>query len=338
MNIRPTSIAAAAALVLLAGGCLERKETITIHADGSADLRAVFSGDEPDMTSGDALPLPGGPWSVEERRTKKSGGEGVDLERTATLRVGAGGALPGSYAAGGDDGVSLAFPTSVTMEKRSDGQYLHFVRTYKGRADAPFTLAKRELQRDPRMSKLLEADPDSLGPEDRRALLDAFLDIELSKELRFVDAGAKALAGPQDVGLRIRQAVLDARQAFPMQRALDLLAVPQTEDRDHAIAALAAETHDRIASAITDALAREGLSPGEVAAFRKAEAHARRSREITEDLGDERWEVRVQLPGEVVGHNATREADGTLLWVFSGESLMDADVELRATCRVSVAK
>lgn len=52
--------------------------------------------------------------------------------------------------------------------------------------------------------------------------------------------------------------------------------------------------------------------------------------QITEDLMDESFNLRVQLPGRVVSCNADSTEDGNLVWEFSGEDIVDDDYVIKA--------
>jgi hypothetical protein len=343
MNARPIATLAAASLALFAGGCLERIETIQINPDRSARLESVFKGDRADLDSGDALPSRGalsrgGMWEVGEQAVATPGA-GTEHVLRAVLEVPSGGEIPGTYASGPDGAHALKFPTSVRWERRGGDWYVHFSRVYQGRVHAPYTRAKRELESSPELKRLQGVDPDAMSPEDRRRLLEAFRRMESEKFGVFIRAGLGALTDrPQDAHLRILSGALAGARSYDLGKALELMAMAQSPERDAAIAAIADDFHRVIESGIDSALAAEGLTPREVEAFHAAIAGERRDREVTEDLGDERWEVRLTLPGEVVAHNADRVEGGVLIWSFTGESIMDADKALLASSRLPGAK
>ena len=57
-------------------------------------------------------------------------------------------------------------------------------------------------------------------------------------------------------------------------------------------------------------------------------------RVVTEDLSDERWDIRVKLPGEVVAHNGERIEKGMVIWEFPANMLQDRDHVLMVTSRL----
>lgn len=331
-KLRPAVLVAVAGLAVFLGGCLERIETITVRPDRSADMVSLFKGDLADMDAGDALPSAGRSWSVEQTTTKAADG-GDKVERKATLHVPVGAEFPGTYATDANAAaVSLRFPTEVTTEVRGDGVYYHFSRVYEGRSDAPYTATKRRLTDDKKMRALVEADAATLTRADRATLIEAFRNMELDKHGQFVAAGVKAIADmPQDTALRIEVAVKAAAQAFDTSAALDLLEQAESPERDAKIAALAVTFDTSMRDALTAAVEAEPLSAKERTAFITAYDAERVRRDVTEDLMDERWEVRLTLPGEVVAHNADSVDGTTLVWKFDGAAMMDMDKALRAT-------
>ncbi len=52
--------------------------------------------------------------------------------------------------------------------------------------------------------------------------------------------------------------------------------------------------------------------------------------QVTEDLMDESFDVRVDLPGRVISDNSELMETGVLIWRFDGEELTDNDYELKA--------
>jgi|GEM_PF-7019296 len=327
-------LSAAASLALLAGGCLERAETITVRSDGTTDFESEFRGDLDDMNQGDALPLAGGPWQVSQWETKAPSG-GTDHVRRATVSIAPGGVLPESYAQGAG-AASLKFPTSVTWERRGGDTMVHFSRVYQSRVYAPYSVSQRALEHDSRTSELLKADPQNLSDQDRVSLLESFRRVEIEKQAWQVRAAASALTDrPQDLRLRVLDGALRRARSYDLSNATKLMAMPQSEERDAALAAIAEDFLSIVAKDLSAALTRENLRPEEVAAAVAAFELERARREVTEDLRDERWEVSLKLPGEIVAHNADEVREGTLIWTFDGNALLDANRELLATSRIS---
>jgi hypothetical protein len=57
--------------------------------------------------------------------------------------------------------------------------------------------------------------------------------------------------------------------------------------------------------------------------------------EISEDLGDDVFEIHVEMPGVIVATNADSHDEGEASWEFDGKMLRDRVTELMATSRVA---
>jgi hypothetical protein len=336
--IRRVAAASLSLAALVLGGCLERFETITIDESGRVALTSVFRGDPADVTEGDALPAEGGPWKVSDTRdTDKD--NNPRLTRTATLTVEPGMALPDSYAPAGTLAyeTGLRFPTTLRVERRDGADYYHFRRTYVGRPDARYTWIRRSLDERPEYRALKAKDPATLTNDERARLVDAFKMIEIDKQLQFVDAGIAAIPDrPQDVGLAIREAVRAFGRSYESRAIVDLLSQPESAERDASIEAIARSFLGGARKAVERALAESPLTPAERRAFLDAFDVEAARRAVTEDLADERWEVRVEMPGTIVASNADQVEKGTTaVWAFPAGAIMDRDQVLMVTSRVS---
>ena len=92
---RQLTIGCIAVVSLPLGGCLERKETITVTRDGRVRMELRYTGDPSDFESGDAMPSGATGWLVEtDRETDSDGEESItlyaeqDFERGSVLRSG----------------------------------------------------------------------------------------------------------------------------------------------------------------------------------------------------------------------------------------------------------
>ncbi len=327
------------ALILAAGGCLERFEHITVKPDTSVSLESTFKGDASDIAEGDALPAPGGRWDVTDSLQQDASGDKGKLVRTATLEIPAGADIPGTYAENaGDEAVSLRFPTSVTTEPRAEGLCYHFKRTYRARPDASYNVTRHRLEADKDTRKLLDADPATLSPQDLSRLIDSFRAMEVDKQLAYLHAALGAIPDrPQDVGLRIRASLIATSEKLDREHVAKLLQQPASDERDREIASIANAFLADMKGATELALDAEKLTVGERKAFLAALDKERRSRAVTEDLNDERWEVRVRLPGTVIAHNADAIEGAELVWRFNSISFLDRDLDLEATSILSSA-
>lgn len=339
--LRPL-IAVLACLPLAA--CLERIETVDVSPDGSAILKSVFKGDASEFDGPDALPGPGGPWLVSDEPDKT---DPKKMTRTAELRVPAGGTFPATYLATPNDHRAdhvLNFPTTVRimrsppMDKPGNAArtLYDFKRTYQRRDDARYTLQRRLFEADDSVKDLRGVDPATMSVEQRVRLVRALAKIEGEKYLQFADAGTAAIGKgwPQEIGLLVRQAVTDQIAGGDAASFAEVLGKPDSKERNAAIGAAIKSFGDGIREAVIKQMAALGISKEQQAAFMAgAEAEADR-RAVTEDLGDEKWEVRVTLPGAVTAHNGDRVEGSTVVWTFVGAALMDRDQVIMASSRV----
>lgn len=326
-----TTAALLTAASLTLTGCLEREERITVEPDGGATITIRITGDKSDFENGDAMPSADGGWKLVSSPDPAKP-DGIDVTASQSF---APSGLPGTFATTADaKSISLRFPTEVWIEDRPDGRYYQFRRIYQKRTDAPYTLARREMQRDPKTAKLLDEPPEQLTVEQRTKLIDEFKASEVEKQHQFILAGMAAIPNqPQDSGLRILTAATAGANTLDTTAALKLLAEPPSKERDATIEKTANDFFASVKRAIDEAIENERLPPETKRAFLNAMAHERADREITEDLSDESFKVELALPGEVIVSNGTA-TDSGVSWSFDGYALMDRDQILMATSRV----
>lgn len=337
-SYRTLVFAPLAVVALALPGCLERKETIRVRADGAVELRVVLEGDPGDFTGRDALPTERTGWRVRDEFETNEDGKQTQ-KREATMEVRAGQPLPGTYADERDElamASALMFPTELTIEKRPDGTYYHFRRDYHARESARYRYYIEQFEKTPLFKRISEKEIEEISEEDRRELLTSMRLIEAQKECEYLRS-AVAAAGegwPQHYGLLLRQALLDHFAKVDVEPILALLSEPASEQRDAEINAygerLTAEGRD----ALYQKLVELRVAKREIDAFFVAYEEEKARWHVTEDLGDEFWKVSVLLPGELVAHNGDSVDDGHVVWEFPGEALMDRDVVLMATSRV----
>jgi hypothetical protein len=327
------------AVASLVSGCLEREETIRVARDGSVDIRVEIKGDPGDFATGDILPGRRSGWKTRDWTTTNDKGE-EKQHREATRHVAAGAPLPDSFADPGDPNyeTALLFPTELVIERRRDGTYYHFRRIYEGRAHACYEYVRQTLQENsPAMKQLSEQGLEGLSDQQRREVIGVLRTIEAMKYAEYVRAAAEALEEdwPQDYGLMLRRAVLDHFQHEDIGPVLDLLAEPASPERDAAIDDYANRVIAAVPEVLRETMQELRIPRREVETFFAEYDHEQARRAVTEDLGDDKFTVRLALPGEIVAHNAI-ETDGRLLvWQFPGKALMDRDEVLMATSRVA---
>lgn len=328
-----------AAVVLLVPGCLKRKETIRVARDGSVQMRVELEGDPGDFSKGDVVPAERTGWKTQDEIvTDKDGKEKQHL--VATQRFASGRSLPDSFAdpRGPQYGVALMFPTALDIERRSDGTYYHFKRVYESRTHAPYSihheLLKNELDA---LKELGGKEPEELTDQDRRRVISVLRTLEALKQVEYVAAGVAALEDqwPQDHGLLLRRATLDHFENADVEQVVELLGEPQTPERDAAIDAFGVELVATARDMLRRKMQELHVPSSQIELFFVAYDEEEARRAVTEDLDDEHWEVRVELPGEIVAHNGTGVDGRFVVWEFPGKVMFDRDHVLMVTSRVT---
>jgi hypothetical protein len=328
----------AGAGLLLAGlqfGCLERKETIRVARDGAVSMHVELSGDPGDFEAGDPLPEKNSAWRADETTEKDANGKESRI-RHADRHFAAGQELPDAYADERDERheTALHFPTTVTIDRRPDGVYYHLKRTYQARQNARYNII-RELE-----SQLFEEvksfggkDPSELSVEDRTKIVEALRKAESAKQVEFVIAGTTAMEKhwPQHYGLLARSALLAQYEKTDAREIAELLGRPESEERDARINRFGERLLSQGREAVHDTLRKLDVPSREIDQFFAAVDKEEQRRAVTEDIEDERWEVRVELPGDLIASNATRIEDGVVIWEFPGKAMFDRDQVLMAT-------
>lgn len=325
-------------------GCLERIETITVGPDASALLSSEFRGTPDDFVrKNDALPEHGGAWTISERSEKDADGK-PRLVRTATLRVEKGGAFPATYAAAGDERAEfgLRFPTTVRISSGGPHTYYDFTRTYPRRDEAVYRYHEKLLTETDEFKKLKAADPATLSDQQRAKLVRTLLMVEAQKTAVFIDRSAAALeqdgTWPQEIGLSLRRAALDFAENYNTDAAMTALAMPDSPARDEAIRREVGLLETGLRNSVHDMMQKLSLPETQRERFLSIAKREIALRQATEDLGDERWEVRLQLPGVIGASNADRVENGVLVWNFTSAAFLDRDHVLRATSHVETGK
>ena len=117
---------------------------------------------------------------------------------------------------------------------------------------------------------------------------------------------------------------------------VQLLQAPQSPERDKTLVQTAQNTDVRIDASVRTALAAQGYNAQQLAAFDKERDTLNHGNQITSQIEGESLVVRLHLPGQIVGSNATtQKEDGTLEWQIDGKQLMDRRVELLAASKAA---
>jgi hypothetical protein len=321
----------AVGLMAIAPGCVERTETIRIEPGGTAHLRVVFKGDPDDIRTGDALLNEPGPWSVTDTVEPQDDGS-KKLIRTATLVVPAGAKWPEQYCPDGSDlsGLALAMPTALRIEERPDGTYYHFKRVYERRDWARVDYFRRTLV-EPAAEAFQGKQKEDVTPQQRENLARGLVQYEKAKTLVLAQAANEALHPglKQDQWLVLRQAIADVYDRIGVERVVEILQMEDKqagEEIQRLVNKVSAQVHQAIGQTLAAADATGALGRR----FAEQFEIERRRQSISEDLQDEHWEVSLELPGRLVGHNGDSVKGNVVIWKFGGNALCDRDEILMA--------
>ncbi len=342
-----TTTATAVAMGLWAcSGCVERDETIKIGVDGSVVIELEFNADEGELSGGDAMPSAESGWEV-TRTTKKEGDEVTEILKSER-RFEPGEELPSTFAAADDPDADLYldFPTTLRIEHRADGIYYYFHRAYTPRRWA-------HIQRwedfffDDEVKKLGEKPVEELTLEERVKIVEAFAGMEAIKQLEFCKT-AIAESHPDlsvEYGLIARRALIDFYTQLEeegndrFERIIERCgALPEDQQGgcfDEEAERILGEAYNIYIQSLRG---EAGLTGGQIAVFERAYQRAQRYHKITEQLGGHSFDVRVEMPGTIIAHNALDddvdvdedEKTSTVEFEFDGKWFRDNPHELIA--------
>jgi hypothetical protein len=296
------------ALMLMAAvGCIKRSETITLFEDGRLRLTTEIVGDLDDVYNGDAMPTAESGWQIEDNIETDSEGK-KELTRTATREIATGAEIPDSYAPPNSrlDLTALQFPTTVTIEHRSDGTYYHFRRTYHRREYSAVQYWKDRIMESDEIKDITQAEPQDLSDEQRARLAKALIDVEADQTAAYIEQTGLAMADTvsQEALLHARRGAVNAyKTGGLLDQVVNLLG--QDDDKiAQEVERLEAELHEQVRQAIETALRDASLRKPVIDQFFDRYELAREAFEITGDLSDESWFVGVEMPGRIIAHNS----------------------------------
>lgn len=334
--------AGACGLWVFSAGCIKRTERITIFDDGRVKVNLDYEGKPEHMRGPDAMPSAKSGWAVTETTRKDNGDDEERLVLLAERTFEPGADLPQSYAAWDDPNAAIytRFPTTLTIEHRDDGVYLHFRRVYTARPWAYVEYWENAII-DDGVKKLAEKPAEELTSEERSKLLVAFATVEAARHfeharvaLRDCDPGLA-----QDYWLKAREAIEKSYKSVDFNRIAEEYASLPKEEQEQRFAAESEQVHRNAHLALERSLKKDaGYDTARLDKFNRAFDRAKQAYEITGALGSHGFDIGVKMPGEVVAHNADKDEDGWLTWEFSGESFRDRDQELMVTSRLSQSK
>ncbi len=327
------------------GACVERKERLTISPDGSVLWQVQHRADTlDDLLNGDAVPTPGGLWIVSQQQQRDEEGRVTHILNAETAFA-RGRALPRGFGSQREieDGACMVFPTKINFERRADAIYVHFARRYEPRAWRHI-----EALREQHITNFvggLNEDPATWSPVQRMNVTQALVRFEIEKHLALVRAAwNEALANePQDRWLAIADDVRSLTLTIDFVRLSSLLEPPEDEiarmGLDDAIKLEGRQLQQSIIARVGEAAQQAGLDGSKSASLLAGYELQRRILEVTEDLGDDTFEIEVEMPGTIVASNANElegSVSGNLVtWKFKGEQVRDNAIELLATSRIA---
>ena len=327
-------------VALSLSGCVERKERINVRPEGTVLIEVRFSTEsfeELYSDKGDAVPSLAGGWLVEESLDVDDDGD-KEYHLRAEAIIPPEIDLPSNFASPGDmtPDVYLQFPTTVTIEQRDDGTYYHFKRVYERRAWADLATRRRLLLDEP-LKEMEGRDLEDLSPQEQTKVLRAFVDFEAAKIMTFARSAYLETTpdAPQDDWLYVHEDLMRFKSEVDYNRLLSIVAIPDEEERDKALQEEAERWEQAAAARLQTAirtLARYGGS--QLRSFLQRYEWHKRYHEISEDLGDDSFEITVEMPGEIVASNADSVSRTTATWKFDGTQMRDRDIELMVTSRL----
>lgn len=318
-------------------GCLERKERITVEPDGTVLIEATFESNSfNEIQEGDAIPTLETGWAVVDSVHQDKDGQDVfRLQATAVFPPEVD--LPDTFARAGapEAGTALQFPTELIIEDRRDGTYYHFHRRYVGRAWAALDFLRRHIVEEAvdEQGRKFE----QLGADEQARTIQAFVEFEMEKMLTFARKAFLEVSPEiaQDRWLAVDAAVRDLALGFDARGVIGLLAIQDQAQREQSLADEARRWQQAADKRLDDALREHcGYGGERLIAFRGRLRWHQRYHEISEDLGDDSFEITVLMPGEIVGANTGATAINSASWSFRGEDLHDRDIEIMVSSRV----
>lgn len=325
-------LGAVASAMLL--GCLSREESLDIQPDGSVTVRHTIRGDKGDIDGG-AARLPGAPFKVERRTVQKDDGTTEELftAKAGFARVAD---IPRGFAQPGDRFAERALRFTTTLEMRQEGgfTYYRFERRYTPRRWADYAAFLRRAF--PKEIEELLGDLNRLARASMERKRQAVKAILLYEKLKLQHQAERATAAlvkgrqPTDAQLAIRAAVHDY---FTYRVSVDDLVelLWATEPKIlKAANKITARAKEVVLEKATQELELDEAGRKQLEENLALEEH---DLEVSQDLEDEGFTVRVRMPGAVIGHNGDEAVADEVTFRFNGQDLRDRDVVLVATSK-----
>lgn len=325
-------------------GCLRRKETITVSPDQSVRIELLYEGGSADFGKPDAMPSKESGWDAETIAKKQDNGD-MEYTLTAGRSFEPGAPLPRNFAAPGDPDTELYldFPTKLEVERRDDGTVYTLRRVYTARPWAYVQYWEdRVMEGD--VKKLLDKPEDDLTGEEKEKVLRALASVEVLRRLELSHTALErgGIEAYETAWLEARQALIDHVDEIDFEPILALQRQVESAADDSPEKEAAEERMQHAISGISDGVLktfedqlRASLGEARFVEYDRALQRVLREYEISKEAGAHQFEIRVKMPGRVIGHNGDKvEEDGTVVWEFEGKAFRDRDHELLVVSRL----
>lgn len=321
-------------MLLLLTGCLEHREEIVVHSDGSVDITAKIEGDIEDFKAGVAIP-DSSEWIINKLQydtTKRA----VKLKMEAYREIPYGKPLPATFAVKGSDpdSLQLYFPTEIKMWKDGSRTFYEFKRIYHARRFQRYH-GNEDMQIDPELeNRVMENGIFNVSEKDRQQYTDQMLlQFGMQHFYQFEDMlnqlviQNKLTAAVKDSTLLAVEEYFDS--TLTNELILSILKLDD-DDIEQAYTRLMQKTRDDFTS-IYSAISGDN-NTGEGSAYRTAYNRILQETTITEKLGGHTYIIIIGLPGSIVNTNGFTDisSPGEVMWEFKGTDLHDRQVVLHA--------
>jgi hypothetical protein len=338
------AVTVAVATLVPTTGCLRRKETITVNPDQSVRIDIEYQDDTPNFGAPDAMPGKEAGWDAETVAEKKDNGD-MEYRLVASRTFAPGTPLPRNYVAPRDPDADLYldFPTELSVENGPDGTLYTLRRVYTARPWAYVQYWEdRVMEGD--VKKLLDKPENELTAEEKEKILRALASVEVLRRLELSHTAlqrAEIRMHPEG-WLEARQALLDRiteldfTPILETQKQLEAAPAdsPEKDALEKRLQSMLKELSDASLNAYEEQL-KGSLEAAANAAYEKSLQRVTKQYEITKATSGHQFEIRVKMPGRVLGHNADKvEEDGTVVWEFDGKAFHDRDHELLVVSRL----
>ncbi len=329
-------VALGVAGVLFLTGCLERSETIKVRPDGQVSMTVNIKADQVAELSPGRVPSQLSGWTVNQ--APDADGKKQTLSAQQTFAPGY--ALPANDGTPGDllNKTYVQFPTTLKVEKRSDGTYYQFRRVYQARPYAWLAaLDERPGSNEIKAITQRPADKVTLG-EWEKAIAFA-METQTLKKLEQARAAVLQITPdlPQDKWLKARQNVLDIGRKTDTAKLATMLQSqkPGTETASHQAITQEIQTLEaNLDKALIDAMTAAGYNSAGITKLKGLMNQSKSQETATNDARATTYKITVELPGDAVGSNATQASGSAFTWEFKGDAFFDRDLELLATTKV----